>query len=349
MNLEEELFRACPQHGLHSLKSLEGCCFISEASGVVSGQSWLWADDEETVEVFDELANILLQHLPRREEMRLYTASFTVIQHAVEDEDSKWHVDWHGIPEGLCWTLLVPIWPSVPEDWRSMGGTQLCRHRDHRQMLWSAGKTVPGSLRDLLVEAALPPEDFEVIEHCYRPCECLLFEGNVLHRTGPYSKPSHGPRVLASLMVGPKDPEHFPAVDRSLRKQGACFLRDNAGKNNDGGDRAERLVELQTEEKQTADVDAVELGAPMAPEKALLSAGTSSAVALSVPGHVLEIPKGELLNDSRSWTLADAARTPALNDSGLVGEEGLEQVRWEKPASCDTTESQKLSKRATPR
>ena len=30
---------------------------------------------------------------------------------------------------------------------------------------------------------------------------------------------------------------------------------------------AERLVELQTEEKQTADVDAVELGAPMAPEK----------------------------------------------------------------------------------
>lgn len=36
-------------------------------------------------------------------------------------------------------------------------------------------------------------------------------------------------------------------------------------------------------------------------------------------------------------TLADAARTPALNDSGLVGEEGLEQVRWEKPASCDTT------------
>ena len=30
--------------------------FISEASGVVSGQSWLWADDEETVEVRPGLA-----------------------------------------------------------------------------------------------------------------------------------------------------------------------------------------------------------------------------------------------------------------------------------------------------
>lgn len=50
-------------------------------------------------------------------------------------------IDWDGLAH------------KVPEDWRSMGGTQLCRHRDHRQMLWSAGKTVPGSLRDLLVEA----------------------------------------------------------------------------------------------------------------------------------------------------------------------------------------------------
>ena len=37
--------------------------------------------------------------------------------------------------------------------------------------------------------------------------------------------------------VGPKDPEHFPAVDRSLRKQGACFLRDNAGKKKEGRDK----------------------------------------------------------------------------------------------------------------
>eukprot|EP00434_Breviolum_minutum_P001106 symbB.v1.2.000967.t1/scaffold39.1/size394969/11 len=235
---EEEIFRACPQHGLHSLKSLDNkCSFICESSGVVNGQTWLWADDEETLAVFDELAHVLLRHVPRHDEMMLYSASFTVIEHPVEDENSQWHVDWHGIPEGLCWTLLVPIWPIAPSAWKDLGGTQLCvsveRHADRQKQL-------PPALAHVLKEAATlsgadasVASNFEVLEHRYRPCECLLFEGNVLHRTGPYEVAQHR-RVLASLMVGPKDQQYFHAVEQSLRKQGACFLRS---KKNDAEDR----------------------------------------------------------------------------------------------------------------
>ncbi|CAJ1336102.1 unnamed protein product, partial [Effrenium voratum] len=110
LQMEPEDWRACPRHGLHGLKRCGGRSFIAECSGMVSGQTWLWADDEDAVAEFDSLAETLMEQLPQRDQLMLYTASLTIIEESVQD--SKWHVDWHGIPEGLCWTFLVPVWPQ---------------------------------------------------------------------------------------------------------------------------------------------------------------------------------------------------------------------------------------------
>lgn len=236
-NHEEDIYRACPEHGMHSLKTAGCCTFVSEISGVVPGQTWLWADDEETVAAFDDAACALLKRLPSklRNQLMLYTASLTIIPHSVHEDASKWHVDWYGIPDALSWTMLVPLWPRDDDDWRALGGTQLCLKEHALPRADSVAPSIAAVAALVAKEAAEQnpnecPEhwasaDFSVVEHSYQRGECLLFEGHVLHRTGPYQAENPATRVLASLMVGPRDPRHWPEVSRSLCKQGACFVR----------------------------------------------------------------------------------------------------------------------------
>ncbi|CAE7483893.1 mcfH [Symbiodinium microadriaticum] len=222
---------------MHSLKTAGCCTFVSEISGVVPGQTWLWADDEETVAAFDDAACALLKRLPSklRNQLMLYTASLTIIPHSVHEDASKWHVDWYGIPDALSWTMLVPLWPRDDDDWRALGGTQLCLKEHALPRADSVAPSIAAVAALVAKEAAEQnpnecPEhwasaDFSVVEHSYQRGECLLFEGHVLHRTGPYQAENPATRVLASLMVGPRDPRHWPEVSRSLCKQGACFVR----------------------------------------------------------------------------------------------------------------------------
>ncbi|CAE7485668.1 BFAR [Symbiodinium necroappetens] len=222
---------------MHSLKTAGCCTFVSEISGVVPGQTWLWADDEETVAAFDDAACALLKRLPSklRNQLMLYTASLTIIPHSVHEDASKWHVDWYGIPDALSWTMLVPLWPRDDDDWRALGGTQLCLKEHALPRADSVAPSIAAVAALVAKEAAEQnpnecPEhwasaDFSVVEHSYQRGECLLFEGHVLHRTGPYEAENPATRVLASLMVGPRDPRHWPEVSRSLCKQGACFVR----------------------------------------------------------------------------------------------------------------------------
>ncbi|CAJ1374289.1 unnamed protein product [Effrenium voratum] len=156
---------------------------------------------------FDSLAETLMEQLPQRDQLMLYTASLTIIEESVQD--SKWHVDWHGIPEGLCWTFLVPVWPQDAEAWRGLGGTQLFLESRNAQLFRAAEVAAEASATRAVAEAteaegAVPKEawkNFRVVEHRYAPSECLLFEGRVLHRTGPYELGQSHLRVLASLMA----------------------------------------------------------------------------------------------------------------------------------------------------
>ncbi|CAE7540298.1 unnamed protein product [Symbiodinium pilosum] len=195
---DEEVYRACPQHGMHSLKAAGSCTFVSQISGVVPGQTWLWADDEETVAAFDDVAGTLLNRLPLhlQDQLMLYTASFTIVEENVYEDDSKWHVDWHGIPKGLSWTILVPLWPLDDKDWRNLGGTQLCVNEHMLPRPKAVASCSAAAAEAVAKEAAMQFPDlcarqwatasFSVLEHGYRWGECLLFEGHVLHRTGPY-------------------------------------------------------------------------------------------------------------------------------------------------------------------
>lgn len=68
-----------------------------------------------------------------------------------EEETSKWHVDWYGIPEGLSWTLLVPIWPA---DWSHLGGTQLCLQQPELQRASTVPKAAKASAQTVLKEVS---------------------------------------------------------------------------------------------------------------------------------------------------------------------------------------------------
>ena len=83
---------------------------------------------------------------------RLYTVSLTIIESNVVE--SKWHVDWFGIPDQLSWTLLVPIWPAGAADWSQLGGTQLCLQQPELPRASTVPKAAKASAQTVLKEVS---------------------------------------------------------------------------------------------------------------------------------------------------------------------------------------------------
>jgi len=201
--------------------------FIVNRSAISENMRWLWAHDEETLALFDDLArksnllSVLGDVDGRGGNMMLYAASFIIVKGAsLGDKETLRHADMghRRIPRGSSFTCLA----SLIELPGSVGGLEF----------WP--------FENPLYNEAVTPQSMQAPAHVhkYRPGKFVAFDGRLKHRTQPFEyKPEPGAagsaasaccnayeasgnlRVLVSLAFGSSDANLARYNHKMLRKQ----------------------------------------------------------------------------------------------------------------------------------
>eukprot|EP00930_Biecheleria_cincta_P002266 TRINITY_DN103286_c0_g1_i1.p1 TRINITY_DN103286_c0_g1~~TRINITY_DN103286_c0_g1_i1.p1 ORF type:complete len:398 (-),score=58.04 TRINITY_DN103286_c0_g1_i1:232-1344(-) len=197
--------------------------FILNKSAISENMRWFWAYDEETLALFDELAkkaNLLpaLEAVDGRAgNLMLYAASFIVVKGTkLGDSETLRHADMghRRIPRGSSFTCLASL-TDLPG---SVGGLQFWP--------WESALYCNPFTTSALSAPALV--------HKYRPGKCVVFDGQLKHRTEPflYERSLGGTpaccddyeasghiRVLVSLAFASSDAHLARYNHKMLRKQ----------------------------------------------------------------------------------------------------------------------------------
>lgn len=195
-------------------------CFVLNKSAVSESMRWLWAYDEETLALFDELAlranlaPVLGAVDGRVDDLMLYAASFIVVRGTkLEDREVSRHADMghRRIPRGSSFTCLATL-TQLPG---SVGGLEF----------WPWESPVysrPATPLSMSAPARV---------HKYSPGRFIAFDGHLKHRTEPfeyarealaccdaYEAGGHL-RVLVSLQFASSDARYARYNHKMLRKQ----------------------------------------------------------------------------------------------------------------------------------
>jgi len=198
--------------------------FILNKSAISENMRWLWAHDEETLALFDELASranllpVLGEVDGRADDLMLYAASFIVVKGTKLDEkETVRHADMghRRIPRGSSFTCLT----SLTELPGSVGGLQFWPWE-------SALYSEPVTSQSMSAPAQV---------HKYSPGKFVAFDGRLKHRTEPFEyergacsealaccdayEASGHIRVLVSLAFGSVDARLARYNHKMLRKQ----------------------------------------------------------------------------------------------------------------------------------
>jgi len=152
-----------------------GARFICNKSAISENMRWLWAHDEETLALFDDLArkanllSVLGDVDGRAEDLMLYSASFIIVKGThLGDKETLRHADMghKRIPRGSAFTCLT----SLTELPRSVGGLQFWP--------WESP----------LYSEPVTPESMNAPAqvHKYTPGKFVAFDGRLKHRTEPF-------------------------------------------------------------------------------------------------------------------------------------------------------------------
>jgi hypothetical protein len=193
--------------------------FICNRSAISENMRWLWAHDEETLSLFDDIASKanLLSYLGDAagsvDDLMLYAASFIVVKGGeLQDQETLRHADMghRRVPQGSSFTLLA----SLTELPGSVGGLEF----------WPSESPLYAEPVSMSAPAHV---------HKYRPGKFIAFDGRLKHRTEPFKyerTSSESPvcdayeasghiRVLVSLAFGSSDASLARYHHKMLRKQ----------------------------------------------------------------------------------------------------------------------------------
>eukprot|EP00747_Dinoflagellata_sp_TGD_P208456 gnl/TRDRNA2_/TRDRNA2_81947_c0_seq1.p1 gnl/TRDRNA2_/TRDRNA2_81947_c0~~gnl/TRDRNA2_/TRDRNA2_81947_c0_seq1.p1 ORF type:complete len:293 (-),score=31.24 gnl/TRDRNA2_/TRDRNA2_81947_c0_seq1:303-1181(-) len=167
--------------------------FTTWGSAVSAAMRWIWANNEETLQLFEPLFQALIkagmQPGPAAAPgtpLQLWSACFIVVR-TTKLENTVWHVDLgaEAVPPGFGFSVLTPLYDLPPD----ACGIEV--------MPWPEPYD-PESVNEE-----------EGYTHQYRTGQLVAIDGKLFHRTAPFDLEQEDPsfvRVLVNLDVHPAAP-----------------------------------------------------------------------------------------------------------------------------------------------